>query len=233
LLACAFALLTAERVAAAPVNWDFIATSCSLVADIPSDCNPAQQYPLVLATLSLTGPDSSGEASIGLFPTSGDPFAFDLVAAQGLGTGISMFSTADPTGPLVGFPPTPWVVDYAIAWTEVAGVLTSVSVSLDTIQDSLIGFGLTGGLVASDFNLAGCDFATCQLNGFWTDVSLVTAPEPGSLALLASAFGVWGVIGRRRVQRRVCSLWQARAKARSASGSRGRSVEASDTVRLY
>ena len=29
--ACAFALLTAERVAAAPVIWDFIATSCSEV----------------------------------------------------------------------------------------------------------------------------------------------------------------------------------------------------------
>jgi hypothetical protein len=214
LLACAFALLTAERVAAAPVTWDFIATSCSLVANIPSDCNPAQQYPLVLATLTLTGPDSSGEASTGLFPTSGDPFAFDLVAAQGLGTGRSMFSTADPTGPLVGFPPTPWVVDYAIAWTEVAGVLTSVGVSLDTIQDSLIRFGLTGGLVASDFNLAGCDFATCQLNGFWT---LVTAPEPGTLALLASAFGVWGVTGRRRV----CSLWRARAKAPQCVGIEG------------
>ena len=141
-----------------------------------------------------------------------------------------MFSTADPTGPLVGFPPTPWVVDYAIAWTEVAGVLTSVGVSLDTIQDGLIRFGLTGGRVASDFNLAGCGFAMCQLNGFWT---LVTAPEPGTLALLASAFGVWGVTGRRRVQRRVCSLWQARAKARSASGPKGSSAEASDTVRLY
>ena len=28
-LACVFALLTTERVAAAPVTWDFIATSCS------------------------------------------------------------------------------------------------------------------------------------------------------------------------------------------------------------
>ena len=207
LLACASALLTAERVAASPVTWDFIATSCTLVANIPSNCNPAQQYPLVLATLTLSGPDSSGEASTGLFPTSGDPFAFDLVAAQSLGAGRSRFSTADPTGPIGGFPPTPWVVDYAISWTETAGVLISVSVSMDTIQDSLHGFGLTGGLVASDFNLAGCDFSTCHINGYWTDASLVTAPEPGSLALLASAFGVWGLSGRGRVRRRVCSLW--------------------------
>jgi hypothetical protein len=218
LLACAFALLTAERVAAAPVTWDFIATSCSEVPNAVSQCNPAQHYPLVLATLTLFGPDSSGEASTGLFPTSGDPFAFDLVAAQGLGTGRSMFSTADPTGPLVGFPPTPWVVDYAIAWTEVAGVLTFVNAGMDRIQDSLIQFGLTGGLVGSDNELAECEASTCRINGFWT---LVTAPEPSSLALLASAFGVWGVTGRRRVQRRVCSLWQARAKAPQCVGIEG------------
>ena len=103
LLACAFALLTAERVAAAPVTWDFIATSCSGPAQYPQRrrlrtrrsttrwCSPPSP---------LTGPDSSGAASTGLFPTSGDPFAFDLVAAQGLGTGRSMVSTADPTGPI-------------------------------------------------------------------------------------------------------------------------------------
>jgi hypothetical protein len=216
LLACAFALLTAERVAASPVTWDFIATSCSEVPNADSQCNPAQHYPLVLATLTLTGPDSSGQASTGLFPTSGDPFAFDLVAAQGLGTGRSMFSTADPTGPLVGFPPTPWVVDYAISWTETAGALTFIGVSMDTIQDSLERFGLTGGDVGSDNELAGCEASTCRINGYW-----VIAPEPGSLALLASAFGVWGVTRRRRVQRRVCSLWQARAKARGPSGSKG------------
>jgi hypothetical protein len=104
-----------------------------------------------------------------------------------------MVSTAEPRGPVAG-----WVVDYGISWTEVAGVLTAVDISIDTIQDSLEQFGLTGGNVASDFTLAGCDeLRPCQINGYWTDVPLVTAPEPGSLALLASAFGVWGLIGRR------------------------------------
>jgi hypothetical protein len=203
LLACAFALLTAERVAAAPVNWDFIATSCVSEPFSPPGCEAGQQYPLVLATLTLDGPDSSGSAQDG-GPNFGDPFAFNLVAAQGLGTGRSMVSTADPTGPLVGFPPTPWVTDYNISWIETGGALTSIHVAMDTIQDG-VSIGLTSAQIGTDFQLAGCD-DNCQLNGFWTDVSLVTAPEPGSLALLASAFGVWGLARRRRVQRRVCSL---------------------------
>ena len=218
LLACAFALLTAERVSASPVTWDFIATSCISHPFSPPACEAGQQYPLALATLTLTGPDSSGQASTGLFPTSGDPFAFDLVAAQGLGTGRSMFSTADPTGPLVGFPPTPWVVDYAIAWTEVGGVLTSVEVSMDTIQDSVHGLGLTSAQIGTDFQLAGCD-DNCQLNGFWT---LVTAPEPGSLALLASAFGVWGFTGRRRVRRRVLHATRSNERYHSAPEASGK-----------
>jgi hypothetical protein len=171
LLACAFALLTAERVAAAPVTWDFIATSCSGPAQTLSagGCEPSPHYPLVLATLTLTGPDSSGAASTGLFPTSGDPFAFDLVAAQGLGTGRSMVSTADPTEPNIapsGAAPAYWVVSYAISWTEVAGQLTAVGIDFLTIQDEL-DIGLTGGRVGSDFQIAGCgDMTVCQINGF-------------------------------------------------------------------
>jgi hypothetical protein len=37
-------------------------------------------------------------------------------------------------------------------------------------------------------------------SGYWVDASLVTAPEPGSLALLASAFGAWGLTRRRRTR---------------------------------
>jgi hypothetical protein len=243
LLACAFALLTAERAAAAPVTWDFIVTSCDGPAFTMAGggCNPAQQYPLVLATLTLDGPDSSGSANYpggGGATASGDPFTFDLVG--GGRPAQSAFSRDGPAGPPLSppgvEPPDYWVVDYGISWTETGGALTFISVSMDTIQDSIDRvppFGLTGGFISTDFMLAGCEFGPpCQISGYWTDVSLVTAPEPGSLALLASAFGVWGVTGRRRVPRRVCSLWQARAKAHSASGSKGRSAEASDTVRL-
>jgi hypothetical protein len=125
----------------------------------------------------------------------GDPFAFDLVAAEGRGFGRSMVSSADPVGPLIGFPPTPWVTEYLITWIEVGGALTFVHAGMDTIQDGVV-IGLTSAQVGTDFMLGGCD-DVCQLNGFWT---LVTAPEPGSLALLASAFGVWGLTGRRRVR---------------------------------
>jgi hypothetical protein len=83
------------------------------------------------------------------------------------------------------------VVEYDISWTEVAGQLTAVGIGFFTIHDDLSRFGLTGGEVASDGTLAGCGASTCQISGYW-----VNTPEPGSLALLASAFGVWGVIGR-------------------------------------
>jgi hypothetical protein len=35
----------------------------------------------------------------------GDPFALDIVAAEGLGGNRSMVSSSDPLGPLDGFPP--------------------------------------------------------------------------------------------------------------------------------
>ena len=132
-----------------------------------------------------------------------------------------MVSSAEPMGPLFGFPPTYWVTAFLLSWTETDGVLTSVRAGMDTILTGVI-IALTSAEVNTDDPLGGCG-NDCQLTGYW-----VIAPEPGSLVLLASAFGVWGVIGRRRV----CSLWQAKAKARNASGLEGRSVEASDKVRL-
>jgi hypothetical protein len=63
-LACIFGLLTTERVAAAPVTWNFEATSCAIIYPaLPfGGCSPTQQYPALLATLTLDGPDSSGSA---------------------------------------------------------------------------------------------------------------------------------------------------------------------------
>src|SRR5205085_12206560 len=59
-LACIFALLMAEHVVAAPVTWDFVANSCSTFSG--TGCDPKQQYPALIATLTLTGPDSSCSA---------------------------------------------------------------------------------------------------------------------------------------------------------------------------
>lgn len=208
LLACAFALATAARVAAAPVTWDFIATSCSNEQGLPSGCDPKTQYPVELATLNLAGPDASGSAFLPLLSgnpvLTGDPFSFDLVAAQGFAAGgRSFFSSAQPFGMgwAYGFPDpgAPGIAEYRLSWSEAGGMLTSVNISISTEQDSLEKLGLTGGFMSSDFELAGCAFSTCQVSGYWMNASLLTAPEPGSLALLASAFGMWGLIRRRRV----------------------------------
>src|SRR5690349_17163835 len=185
LFACAFALLPAERVVAAPITWDFIATSCSDASVGPLvGFDPTQKYPLVLATLTLSGPDSEGSAVyvplLGPPVLTGDPFVFDLVAA---GPGRPVFSSDHPFGTAVE--------DYDLQWTETVGVLTSISVSLDGNFDSLgPRFGLTGGLVGSDRELAGCVNTQCEISGYWLNASLMTPPEPGSLALFASAFGV-------------------------------------------
>src|SRR5438067_2398880 len=88
-VACAFALLTTERVAAAPLTWDFIATGCSSNQQFANGllvegCDPRQTYPVVLATLALTGPDSSGSANFngGAGPAvyTGDSFSLDFSA---------------------------------------------------------------------------------------------------------------------------------------------------------
>jgi hypothetical protein len=68
LLACVFGLLTTERVAAAPVTWDFVATSCTaVIPNPPFGCVATQHYPALVATLTLAGPDSSGSAFWGEF----------------------------------------------------------------------------------------------------------------------------------------------------------------------
>src|SRR4051812_1929156 len=90
LVACAFALLTTERVAAAPVTWEFIATGCHSDQQhqnsfLVEGCVPTQTYPVTLATLTLPGPDSSGSAvwsgpfglGLGSPVYTGDSFSLD------------------------------------------------------------------------------------------------------------------------------------------------------------
>jgi hypothetical protein len=187
---------------AAPVTWDFFATSCSSPGYSGIEgCDPKQTYPALLATLTLAGPDSSGSA-MDAYPSpilTGDPFSFDLVAAGGLAAGLSNISTDHPLG-RIGAAPSPVpaaIVGYGLAWSESAGVLTSIGIYFSTEQDTLDRLGLAGGEVGTDYRLVGCVFALCDVTGYWVDASLVTAPEPGGLALLASAFGVWGLTSWR------------------------------------
>jgi hypothetical protein len=216
LVACAFALLTTERVEAAPVIWDFVATGCTSNQQFANSlfvegCDPRQTYPVVLATLTLTGPDSSGSAIFngGFGPAiyTGDSFALDFSLNY---QSITPAFVQNPT-PFGECEVPHQICSFDLSWSESVGQLDAISIAVNAFNDAFGGlpgkpFGLAGGDVASDNvyigaggAFAGCVVATCTLSGFWTNASLVTAPEPGSLALLASAFGIWGLTGRRRV----------------------------------
>jgi hypothetical protein len=218
LLACIFALLVAEHVAAAPVTWDFIATSCSgnVASRNSGGCEPQQAYPVVLATLTLTGPDSAGSAlwgGTGPATYTGDSFALDFSLNY---RALTPAFTENPT-PFGECEGPHEICQFDLSWSESAGQLDALQIDVNAFNDSFgysRAFGLSGGSVASD-NIyygaggafAGCETEVCQISGYWANVSsvssLVPAPEPGSLALLASAFGVWGLTGRRRMRRRV------------------------------
>jgi hypothetical protein len=208
LLPCAFALLTAERVEAAPVEWDFIATGCTSLYG--GGCVSGQHYPVTLATLTLPGLDSSGSATFngGHGPAiyTGDSFVLDFSSSY---HPLTSAFTQNPTP--FGECAFREVCQFDLSWSEVAGQLEALRLHVNAFNDTLGGsigpgyaFGLGGGEIASD-NIyfgaggmfAGCSLFPCQISGYWVNDALVTAPEPGTLALLASAFGVWGLAGRR------------------------------------
>ena len=210
LLACIFALLMAEQVVAAPVTWDFVANSCSTFSG--TGCDPKQQYPALIATLTLTGPDSSGSAvfngGAGPATYAGDSFSLDFSSSY---RALTPAFTENPT-PFGECEVARQICQFDLSWSESAGQLDALSLYVNAFNDALgsgIGrdaFGLNGGEIASD-NIylgatgafAGCSGPPCQISGYWVNASLLSAPEPGSLALLASAFGLWGLIGRRKV----------------------------------
>jgi hypothetical protein len=198
--ACVFALLTAERVAAAPVTWDFIATGCTY-----GNCLSGQHYPVTLATLTLPGPDSSGTAVFGgwgpgsTYPAryTGDSFVLEWSDWRPLTPAFTQNN--EPFGECEG---PPEICQFNLSWSEHAGQLDALNLYVNGEQDTFSAW-LDHATVASDYiyrsgNFAGCDYASqCQISGFWVNDALVTAPEPGSLALLAGAFGVWRLIGLR------------------------------------
>ena len=211
LLAYVFALLTAERVAAAPVTWDFYATSCTteIFSTGIGGCDPKQQYPVLLSSLTLAGPDSSGSAVWDGFPNMPPVYSGDSFVLAFLGPPLSP-SFAGSMQCAGGDE----ICDFDLSWSETGGQLDTVSINVDEYHNSLgatfLGapLGLAGGIIATDNNFAPCiNGGTCRVTGYWTDVPLVAAPEPGSLALMASAFGVWGLTRRRRAGGRPVRLW--------------------------
>jgi hypothetical protein len=202
LLPCAFALLTAERVEAAPVEWDFIATGCTSYY-YDGGCISGQHYPVTLATFTLPGLDSSGTAVFngghGPATYTGDSFVLDFSSDY---HSLTSAFTQNPTP--FGECFIHQICQFNISWSESGGQLDAVSLYVNAYNDTFGPFGLGGGVVASD-NIyygvgrafAGCEGPPCQISGYWVNDALVTAPEPGTLALLASAFGAWGLAGRR------------------------------------
>lgn len=82
---------------------------------------------------------------------------------------------------------------------------------LDGHKDTVEFFGLSGGGIASDFEIGGCVFISCQVSGYWQRQAV---PEPGSAALLLTALVVFGFVRAPRRRQAIGS--------KSSSGSTSR-----------
>jgi hypothetical protein len=188
---------------ATPVTWSFYETAITSCNN-PGNCVLPPQ-PLVFITLALPGPTSNGTTTwlgTGSQPVyTGDSFTLTVPFTQPLTPAFAGDASQIPAGTDCsnGFHTT--ICDFNISWSEVAGVLTSISINIDAVNDNIgglagpSGFHLIGGAIASDGTLGGCGFTQCQIAGFWQ--SDLPVAEPASAALLASGlFGAW--LGRRR-----------------------------------
>jgi hypothetical protein len=199
---------------AAPVTWDFIATSCA-----GNGCVAAQTYPVELATLALPGPDSSGSAiwnGTGTTPVySGSGFSLDW-----FGRRPPLTDSYSP--PVSQQQPPPangecffavFICSFNLSWSESGGQLDAVGLNVTGFSDDLSGnavgngpFGLAGGYVASDDTyygagdaFAGCAAGQCQIAGYWIDPvtgEVGSVAEPGMLGVML--VGLIGLIGVRR-----------------------------------
>jgi hypothetical protein len=172
---------------AAPVLWDFEATSCTVVYGASfGGCSTTQQYPAPLATLTLNGPDSSGTAVW----EPEDPFAprLPVYTGDGFAFAFAGLPTIDPafTGPSYGECIGPHdICDFDMSWTETAGQLTAVNINVDGFTNSG-DFQLTHALIGSDDNFPGfgCVASGCEVTGYWTDA----VPEPASWPVMNSSW---------------------------------------------
>ncbi len=179
----------------------FFVNSCTEIIGVGVGCDAKQQHPALLAVLTLPGPDSSGSARWDGDPRippvyTGDSFTFDFSARY------QPLSPSFPGDMECNGGAT--ICNFDLSWAETAGRLDAVSLYMNGFTDT-IDIGLSGGVIGTDDTFfgadntfRGCITAACQVTGYWVNASLLTASEPGGLALLASAFGVRGLVRRRR-----------------------------------
>ena len=187
----------------ATVVWDFNATSCTLSYGT-NGCSPTQQYPALLATLTLPGPDSSGSAvwtgglDSQVFPPvyTGDAFTLDW---NGNGRYPQISSNFPQNvrgggGPLHTCSSGDDICDFNVSWTEIAGQLTAIYITIDGFNDALDVVYDTATIASNDtysaLGFSGCSQSNCTIIGFWVD-SPATVPEPGTLALLTGALAAF------------------------------------------
>ncbi len=176
---------------ATPVTWSFYETgitSCN--SPSPRSCVLPPQ-PFVLMTLTLPGPTSNGTATWdGVNPPvyTGDSFILTLPFTAPLTPAFVGDASNPGGGGCHTFGGSRAIVcDFEISWFETAGDLTSVNINIDALDDNIGGaaggpFGLTGGWLASDATLGGCEFTQCMVTGYWQ--SDLAVPEPISAVLL-------------------------------------------------
>lgn len=167
---------------AAPITFDFNATSCiNLANGTPCGLDPA----VPIATLTLPSSTSTGSGDWdGVNPPvyTGDSFTLTYNSFVVPPANIS----PDP-GCVAGR-----ICFFDISWNEVNSQLTSVSISVHGLNDD-IGFGgpagtnpfgLTGGSIASDGHYNGCIDTQCVVTGSWVPTSSLPTPEPATALLL-------------------------------------------------
>jgi hypothetical protein len=211
------AVFAAPRPAnAGPVTWSFYETSIDS-CNSPNQCVLPPQ-PFVLMTLTLPGPASSGSAVWPGFDTSpvytGDSFALTVpLSFMGPFTLTPAFAgnVSNPGGLDCHDSINPRAVcDFNVSWSEAGGILTSVRISIDFVNDNIGGlaghgaFGLIGGPLASDGTIGGCSFTQCTVDGFWQ--SDLAVPEPISVVMLLSGLlSAWLASGRLKPSDGACS----------------------------
>jgi hypothetical protein len=158
-------------------------------------------------TLVLPGPTSAGTAIWdGVNPPvyTGDSFILNVPFTRSLTP--AFMGNPGPFGPGCSdaFARSA-ICDFNISWSETAGALTSVSITIDAVNDDIGGaagpphvFGLTGGPIASDLTLGGCGNTQCVIAGFWQ--SDLVVPEPMSAVLLLTGLLGTGLASRSRLR---------------------------------